>query len=139
MPVTLTSNYRETLAPETVTQIDNFVESQYDLGCMLEFIDEHNEEDFREYYEEYIDLGESHGYGAVDHFINDVADLSDLDKFERAYIGEYSSPARMAEDFLQDEVDRLHYMIVVDWESTADYLIDHDVDRHGDHYFRTYF
>jgi hypothetical protein len=106
---------------------------------MLEFIDEHNEEDFREYYEEYIDLGESHGYGAVDHFINDVADLSDLDKFERAYIGEYSSPARMAEDFLQDEVDRLHYMIVVDWESTADYLIDHDVDRHGDHYFRTYF
>jgi hypothetical protein len=139
MPVTLTANYRETLAPETVTQIDNFVESQYDLGCMLEFIDEHNEEDFREYYEEYIDLGESHGYGAVDHFINDVADLSDLDKFERAYIGEYSSPARMAEDFLQDEVDRLHYMIVVDWESTADYLIDHDVDRHGDHYFRTYF
>ena len=45
----------------------------------------------------------------------------------------------MAEDFLEDEVDRLHYMIVVDWESTADYLIDHDVDRHGDHYFRTYF
>jgi hypothetical protein len=30
-------------------------------------------------------------------------------------------------------------MIVVDWEATAEYLLDHDVDRHGDHYYRTCF
>ena len=139
MTVTLTASYRDTLAPETVTQIDGFLESQYDLGSILEFIDEHDEESFREYYEDYVDAGERHGYEAVDTFINEVADLSDLDRFENAYIGEYSSPARMAEDFLEGEVDRLHYMIVVDWESTAEYLIDHDVDRYGDHYFRCYF
>jgi hypothetical protein len=136
MTVTLIASYRDTLAPETVTQIDGFLESQYDLGSMLEFIDEHNEEEFREYYEEYVELGENHGYEAVDYFINEVGDLDELDRFENAYIGEYSSPARMAQDFLEDEVDRLHYMIVVDWDSTAEYLLDHDVDRYGDHYFR---
>jgi hypothetical protein len=136
MTVTLTASYRDILAPETVSQIDEFLENQYDLGPILEFIDEHSEEEFREYYEEYVELGENRGYEAVDYFINDVGDLDELDRFENAYIGEYSSPARMAQDFLEDEVDRLHYMIVVDWDSTAEYLLDHDVDRHGDHYFR---
>ena len=139
MSITLTASYRDTLAPETVTVIDRLVEDQYALDDMLVFIDEHNEEDFREYYEEYVEVGENHGYEPVDIFISEVADLSDLYRFENAYIGEYSSPARMAQDFLEDEVDRLHYMIVVDWEATADYLIDHDVDRYGDHYFRCYF
>jgi len=140
MAVTLTANYREVLAPETVEKIDGYLESLYDLGAILEFIDEQSEEDFREYYEEYVEAGEEYGsYEAVDYFINEVADLSDLDKFGKAYIGAYSSPARMAEDFLESEVDRLRYMIVVDWEATAEYLIGHDVDRYGDHYFRCYY
>jgi hypothetical protein len=139
MSITLTANYREVLAPETVEKIDGYLESMYDLGAILEFIDEHSEEDFCEYYEEYVEAGEEHGFEAVDFFINEVADLSDLDKFEIAYIGEYSSPARMAEDFLEDEVGSLDYMIVVDWRATADYLIDQDVDRYGDHYFRCCF
>jgi len=139
MTVTLTSNYRDTLAPETVEEIDRLVDGVYALDDILVFIDENSEEDFCEYYEEYVEAGEKFGYEAVDYFINEVGDLSDLDQFEAAYIGEYSSPARMAEDFLEDEVDRLHYMIVVDWESTADYLLMHDVDRYGDHYFRCYY
>jgi hypothetical protein len=139
MTVTLTANYTETLSPLIVNFIDRLLDQDYELNAMLEFIDEHNEEDFFEYYEAYVEAGETHGYEAIDLFINEAADLSDLDKFTYAYIGEYSSPARMAEDFLEHEVDRLHYMIVVDWEATAQYLIDHDVDRHGDHYFRTYF
>lgn len=140
MTVTLTSNYREIFAPETLLEIDRLLENEvYNLGSILEFIDKYYEEDFLEYYAEYVEIGEDNGYEAVDYFINDVADLSDLDKFATAYIGEYSSPARMAEDFLEHEVDRLYYMIVVDWESTAEYLLDHDVDRYGDHYFRTCF
>ena len=139
MTVTLTATYRETLAPATVALIDRLTEEMFDLGAMLEFIDEHNEEDFREYYEEYVEAGETHGYEAIDLFINEVAELSELDKFEKAYIGEYSSPARMAEDFLEHEVNRLSYMIVIDWEATSEYLLDHNVDRYDDHYFRTYF
>jgi hypothetical protein len=139
MTVTLTASYRDTLAPETVTVIDRLIEDTFDLGSILEFIDEHDEESFREYYEEYVELGESYGYEAVDFFVNDVADLSDLCKFEHAYVGEYSSPARMAEDFLEHELDRLPYCVVVDYDLTAEYLLDHDIDRYGDHYYRTYF
>ena len=141
MTVTLTASYRDTLAPETVTQIDGFLESQYDLGSILEFIDEHDEESFREYYEDYVDAGERHGYEAVDTFINEVADLSDLDRFENAYIGEFPSKGDMAAEFFEGDgdVQRLDYRIAIDWEETAAYLMDHEVERHGDHYFRCYF
>jgi hypothetical protein len=137
MTVTLTSNYREVFEEETLRTLDALVEENYALDDILVFIDEHSEKEFRFFYEDYVRLGEEHGYEAVDAFINEVADLDELDRFEDAYIGEYQSPARMAEDYLDSEVYRLSYMIVVDWEATAEYLLDHDVDRHGDHYFRT--
>ena len=135
MPVTLTANYRETLAPETVSLIDNFVESQYDLGCILEWIDENGEDNFAEYYEEYVELGEENGYEAVDAFIKEN-DVSDIKYFTDAYIGEYQSPERMAEDYFDGETDRLDYRISIDWEETAAYLLQHDVDRVEDFYFR---
>jgi spore coat protein CotH len=134
MTVTLTANYRDILAPETVTKIDGLIEDQYELTDILEFIDEHNEEDFRQYYEDYVDLGEVHGYEPVDAFVKENS-LDDLDSFENAYLGEYSSPSDFAEDFCSDEADRL-YFIVPDWEATAEYLLDHEVDRVGDFYFR---
>ena len=138
MTVTLTATYRDFLALETVAKIDEFVDNQYELTDMLEFIDEYNEEDFREYYEDYVELGENHGYEAVDCFVREVGDLSDLDKFEDAYIGEFASPGDMAKSYCEDEHDRLYY-IVPDWEATADYLLSHDVDQYGDYYFRCYY
>jgi hypothetical protein len=138
MSVTLTATYRDIFTAETVAEIDRLVENSYELTDIIEFIDEHNEEDFREYYEDYVEVGENNGYEAVDYFINEVADLSDLDKFEDAYIGEYSSPEDMAQSYCEDENDRLFY-IVPDWEATAEYLLSHDIDRHGDHYFRCYY
>jgi spore coat protein CotH len=135
MTVTFTASYRDTLAPETVALIDKFQEEMFDLGCMLEFIDEHSEEDFREYYEDYVEVGEENGYEAVDAFINEN-DISDLKYFVDAYIGEYQSPERMAEDYFDGETDRLDYRISIDWEETAEYLLQHDVDRVGDFYFR---
>jgi hypothetical protein len=136
--ITLTANYRETLAPETVTLIDNFVESQYDLGAILEWIDEQSEEDFARYYELYVELGEEFGYEAVDAFIK-LNHVSDLEDFESAFIGEYQSPERMAEDYFDGETDRLDYRISIDWEETSEYLLQHDVDRVEDFYFRCSF
>jgi hypothetical protein len=139
MSITLTSNYRETLAPETVALIDKYLGEDFELDSILVFIDENTEEEFCDHYEVYVELGENYGYEAVDAFVKEGGGLDQLDKFDSAYIGEYSSPARMAEDFLEHEVDRLHYMIVVDWEATAEFLLDHDVDRFGDYYFRTHY
>ena len=135
MTVTLTASYREILATPTLELIDRLVEDSHDLGCMLEFIDERSEEDFQEYYEEYVEQAEEICYEAVDAFIKEN-DISDLKYFRDAYIGEYQSPERMAEDYFDDETDRLDYRISIDWVETADYLLQHDVDRVDDFYFR---
>ena len=139
MTVTLTANYREVLAPETVEKIDGYLESLYDLGAILEFIDEHSEEDFREYYELYVELGENHSYEAVDGFI-ELNDLFDLKHFEKAYIGWFECPADFAEDFFECETSRLDYRIVVDFEETALYLLsDGDIQvQAGKYYYRRY-
>jgi hypothetical protein len=141
MTVTLTANYTETLSPLIVNFIDRLLDQDYELNAMLEFIDEHNEEDFFEYYEAYVEAGETHGYEAIDLFINEVAALDELEKFEDAYIGEYGSAADMAECFFNGDgdVERMDYRIVVDWEETAKYLLQHDVDQFGHHYFRCYY
>ena len=139
MAITLTANYREVLAPETVSIIDELEGNNYDLGCMLEFIDENSEVDFREYYPLYVELGEQHGFEPVDAWVSH-AGADELRHFESAYIGEYLNPRNMAEDYFTEctpELDRLDYRIVIDWEATAEYLLDQEVDRVGDCYFRS--
>lgn len=137
MSITLTANYRETLAPETLTAIDAFTEDNYDLGAILEFIDEHSESDFVQYYEEYVELGESYCYEAVDAYLT-LYDVDELSEFASKYIGEFSSAARMAEEYFEYEADSLDHRISIDWDETGKYLIDHDVDCVGDYYFRCY-
>jgi hypothetical protein len=137
MAVTLTTNFREVLAPETVEKIDGFLESQYAIEDILTFIDENSEEDFRRYYEDYVDLGEIHGYEPVDAFVK-LTRLADLDDFENAYMGEYSSPSAMAEDYI-DTYESLPYYVVVDYSASAEYLIDHDIDQVGNFYFRCHY
>ena len=138
MSVTLTVNYREIFAPDTIDKIDILEGDNYHLPCMLEFIDEHSEEEFVRYYEEYIEAGEKHTFEAIDAFIS-LHGLDELDRFERSYIGEFSRPEHMAEEYLEHEINQMSHFIVVDWDSTAVYLLEHDVDRVGDFYFRTYF
>lgn len=138
MSVTLTANYREVLSKETLTLIDKLREDLYDLEAMLTFVDENSESDFQERYELYVELGEKYDYEAVDAFIK-LNDAWDLPYFEDAFLGCYLNPRNMAEEFFESETDRLDYRIVIDWEETAEYLLDHQVDREGDYYFRASF
>ena len=136
MAITLQANYRDILTAPTLELIDR-LEDECDLSCMLTFIDEHSEEEFQDYYELYVELGEENCYEAVDAFI-DQNDISDIKYFTDAYIGEYLSPERMAQDYFDGETDRLDYRISIDWEETAEYLLQHDVDRVDDFYFRNH-
>jgi hypothetical protein len=136
MSITLTTNYRDTLAPETVQYIETeLLPNNFDLGSILEFIDENGEDSFNECYPEYVELGEQYGFEAVDAFIKENS-VEDLKYFPDAYIGEYLNARDMAEEFFEEEVERLDYRIVIDYEETAQYLLDHEVDRVGDFYFR---
>ncbi len=136
MSITLTTNYRDTLAEETVRYIETeLLPNNFDLGSILEFIDENSEDSFNECYPEYVELGETYGFEPVDAFIKENS-VEDLRYFPDAYIGEYLNARDMAEEFFEEEVERLDYRIVIDYGETAQYLLDHEVDRVGDFYFR---
>lgn len=135
MAVTLTTNYREFLAPKTVTLIEEFEEDNYDLEGMLVFIDEYSEDAFQEAYELYVSLGEDYGFEAVDAWLG-LKGSEDLDDFENAYIGEFSSPSDMAQDYLEEEGLNVDCRISIDWRETAENLLAHEVEQAGDFYFR---
>ena len=136
MSVTLTTNYKDVLAEETVRYIETeLLPNNFDLQSILEFVDENGEDSFNECYPEYVELGETYGFEPVDAFIKENS-VEDLKYFPDAYIGEYFNARDMAEEFFEKEVERLDYRIVIDYEETAQYLLDHEVDRVGDFYFR---
>lgn len=140
MTVTLTSNYREVLAPETVDLIEMYERENYDLRAMLVFIDENSEVAFQDLYPEYVEIGEEYGFESLDAWIRHTSP-ADLVYFRSAYIGEYLNPRDMAVEYFEDDesVNSLDYRVVIDWAETAEYLLAHEVDRVGDFYFRCHY
>ena len=68
---------------KTVDKIGELAEQNYYDGDMYEFIKEHSEEDFVEYYEVYVEMGEKYSYDAVDAFLTNwrTCDLKNFDSF----------------------------------------------------------
>jgi len=118
MSITLTTNYQEVLAADTVEKIQELLDEQHDLECMLEFIDENNESDFVAYYEEYVRCGEAIGYDAVDAYIKEMGDMCYVENCDELYKGHYNSGADFAEEFYNDVYDEVPAILVVDWEKT---------------------
>lgn len=118
MSITLTTNYQEVLAADTVEKIQELLDEQHDLECMLEFIDENNESDFVAYYEEYVRCGEAIGYDAVDAYIEEMGDMYYVENCDKLYKGHYNSGADFAEEFYNDVYDEVPVILVVNWEQT---------------------
>jgi hypothetical protein len=136
MSITFTTNYKDVLSPETVRYIETeLLPNNFDLDSILQFLDENGEDSFNEHYTKYVELGEEYNFEPVDAFIKENS-VEDLKYFPDAYIGEYTNARDMAEEFFEEEVERLDYRIVIDYGETAQYLLDHEVDRVGDFYFR---
>jgi len=125
MAITLTANYTETLAEDTVSKIEELKDELYDLDDMLEFIDEHNESDFVAYYEEYCRCGEAIGYEAVDALIDELGDVSYIEDCDERYRGCYHNEAEFAEEFYTEMYD-IPDAIVVDWEATWETMLRYD-------------
>lgn len=125
MAITLTANYKEVLNPQTVEFIEERLEDNYALDDMLEFIDAHNEDDFCNYYEEYVRCGEAIGYGAVDALIEEMGDMSYVDSCDERYHGSYNSEADFAEDHYSSIYD-IPCALVIDWEATWDSMLRYD-------------
>ncbi|MGA0401754.1 MAG: hypothetical protein ACO3PX_17430, partial [bacterium] len=102
MSITLTANYKEVLAADTVSKIEELLDDSYALDDMLEFIDQHNESDFVAYYEEYCRCGEAIGYEAVDALISEMGDVSYIEDCDERYQGHYHNEAEFAEEFCNE-------------------------------------
>jgi antirestriction protein len=126
MSITLTANYTETLASETVEVIQNLLEENYALDDMLQFIDEYNESDFVAYYEEYCRCGEAIGYEAVDALIGEMGCVSDVEDCDERYQGFYNDEAEFAEYFYNEMGTYVPDGIVVDWEATWEQSLRYD-------------
>ena len=125
MTVTLTANFKEVLAAETVEKIDELLEDNYELSDILEFIDTYNENDFVSYYEEYVRCGEAIGYDAVDALIGENGCLDCVEDCDERYRGEYESTADFAEEWYSEKYD-LPIEIVIDWEETYEENLRYD-------------
>jgi hypothetical protein len=126
MSVTLTVNFKEVYATETVEFIDNLLEENYALEDMIEFIDNHNENDFVSYYEEYVRVGEAIGYEAVDALISEMGCLSYIEDCDERYQGFFEDEAEFAEHFYNEMGSYVPEGIVVDWEATWEQSLRYD-------------
>jgi hypothetical protein len=137
MPVTFTANYKEIFNEEVANKIDEFVDDCYSLQDILEFIDANSEEDFLNYYEEYVTQGENLGYDVVDAFVEEFG-LSDVENAENAYVGQYHSEAEFAEEFTSEQYG-IPDFVVVDWEATFEHHLRYDFTFVNGYVFRTYY
>ncbi len=126
MSITLTANYKETLAAETVEKIDDLVDDNYALDDILEFIDNHNEDDFVAYYEEYVRVGDIIGFEAVDALIKEMGAVSYIEDCDERYQGFYHNEAEFAEHFHNEMGNYVPDGIVVDWEATWETNLRYD-------------
>ena len=126
MSVTFTANYKEVLNSQTVEFIDERLDENYALDDMLEFIDEHNEDDFVNYYEEYVRCGEAIGYEAVDALIEEMGCISYIEDCDERYQGFYDDEAEFAEHYHNEMGNYVPEGIVVDWEATWEQNLRYD-------------
>jgi len=141
MTVTLTETYKEFLQSDTVEYIDELLEENYELTSILEFIDDHNEEAFVEYYVRYVEAGETNGYNVTDAFVSKFG-IEDVAYVGEALMGGYRSEAEFAEEFYNEQYD-IPCELVVNWQQTWERSLSYDYDavdsNGGVHIFRRYY
>ena len=117
MPSTLVE-----LKTETQELISELVEDSYAVDDIYEFIAEYGESNFVEHYENYVQFGESHSYGAVDTFIEEFG-IDNLQSFEDAFRGQWNSKAEYAENYVSDCYSfEMPGFIEIDWDTTFENL-----------------
>jgi len=125
MTITMTATFKDTFKLATVEFIEeNCVEGDYELTDAMEFIAEHGEDDFVQFYDDYIEQGEKLGYDVVDAFIK-INGIVNTEHCEDAFAGCFNSQADFAED-LFEQLYTLPVEIVVDWQATWDSSLEHD-------------
>ena len=167
MSITLSDNYKETVAPEIVTIVDELVEDGYELEEVLSVLDyfgEEYQENLKEIFEELENTGalkeelydylEEQGIDELGYFEqyqevmsnNDenavtaflsLYSVSDLHAFEEAYEGYYDRVEDFVENYLENLGENIPSWIVVDYEATWNASLRFDYNEEDGYYFRS--
>ena len=123
---------------ETQTQIEEFLENTFgwDEDELVDFIEEHGEENFKLYFEEYADMVDDIGIDVVSAFLEHF-DIADVSNCRDAYQGKYESGADFAQNIAEDcgEVGSNSSWIEIDWDKSWDNLSYDYVESDNGHIF----
>tara|TARA_B100000287_G_scaffold311153_1_gene294415 strand:- start:1131 stop:1562 length:432 start_codon:yes stop_codon:yes gene_type:complete len=130
MPVTMSSNYKEVFSKETVEQIEELIEFDYQLNEVLDFLDTYGE-DKVEYFEPYSQAIENIGCDDAQEVVDRYVDSNGIEYVEgcdELYQGNYQS----VEEFI-DVMELIDYDIpswlCIDYEATWDSALRFDYDK----------
>ena len=124
---------------ETQELLDEYNEEYcWEYNDMVDFIENHSEEEFVNHYEEYNRLCEDYDKNLVDEFI-EVFDVITIENFEDMYQGQYNSGADFAEQIASDcgYISKdMPSWIYIDWQKTWDNSLSYDyTELIGGHIF----
>tara|TARA_B100000029_G_scaffold292533_1_gene286018 strand:+ start:45 stop:476 length:432 start_codon:yes stop_codon:yes gene_type:complete len=130
MPVTMSSNYKEVFSKETVEQIEELIEFDYQLNEVLDFLDTYGE-DKVEYFEPYSQAIENIGCDDAQEVVDRYVDSNGIEYVEgcdELYQGNYQS----VEEFI-DVMELIDYDIpswlCIDYEATWESALRFDYDK----------
>ena len=113
------------LKPNLTEETLELLDEVYDAELALEFIEEHGEEKFQEYYEDYQKAIEDFNLDIVNAFI-EVFYIESIGNIQESYQGEYNSGAEFAEQLARDCCDirdeHISSWIEIDWKASWDNL-----------------
>ena len=123
---------------ETQTQIEEFLENTFgwDEDELVAFIERFGEENFRLYFEDYVNMVDDIGIGVVSAFLENF-DIADISSCRDAYMGCYESGAEFAQQMAEDcgEVGSNSSWIEIDWKASWDNLSYDYVESDNGHIF----
>ena len=106
-----------TFPQDVQDKIDDLTDARYALDDMVAFIEEYGNDNFIQFYEEYVENGENYCYEAVDAFIDEFG-IENIEHFTDAYYGQYDSEEQFAEQYTGDVYGEPPSHLVIDWQQT---------------------
>ena len=127
---------------ETQTLIEEFLENTFgwDEDELVDFIEEHGEEKFKLYFEEYADIVDDIGIDVVLAYLENF-DISDVSSCRDSYQGKYENGAAFAQSIAEDcgDVPRdMPSWIEIDWKASWDNLSFDYFESEDGHIFSNY-
>ena len=135
------TEWLRTLSDELISYITDLVNDEgYLLDDIRDFVEQYGEKYLLDgSYETWSKLSEYHPNEAIEAFVENNG-IEDIDRFEYAYIGEYSSEKDFVIMWLEEHCPQVFdHPIVVDYDATWERNLSYDYDYENGFVFLRHF